>query len=128
MEPALRDGDRLMVQRMVAELKRGDIVVFYYPKDTSKHFIKRIIALPGETISIDASGAVYIDNSEIQEPYVSPAWNRSPRGLARSTLAVDEYFIMGDARDVSNDSRSFGPVKRNLIYGKVMWRYWPITR
>ena len=128
MEPALKDGDRLMVQKMVGELKKGDIVVFYYPMNPTKSFCKRIIALPGETISIDASGATYINNSAIDEPYVKPERNRSPRQLAKTLIAADQYFIMGDSRDVSNDSRSFGPVDRKLIYGKVIGRYWPIWR
>ena len=128
MEPNLRDGDRLMLNKMVGELARGDIAVFRYPKDTTKSFIKRIIALPGETISIDASGVVSINNSELSEPYLSPDRNRSPRQLAKTTLAAGEYFVMGDARDASNDSRSWGPLDRKLIYGKVMWRYWPIWR
>ena len=128
MEPNLRDGDRLMIQTMVGELKRGDIAAFRYPKDTTKSFIKRIVGLPGETISIDASGVVYINNTELREPYLSPDWNRSPRQFVKTTLAAGEYYVMGDTRDVSNDSRSFGPVERKLIYGKVMWRYWPIMR
>ena len=128
MEPAIRDGDRLMLKKMVGELVRGDIVAFRYPRDTSKSFIKRIIALPGETISIDVSGVVFINNSELSEPYVAPERNRSPRAVAKTTLAAGEYFVMGDARDASNDSRSWGPVERNLIYGKVIGRYWPIGR
>jgi signal peptidase I len=128
MEPALMNGDRLMVQKMVGELRRGDIVIFHYPKDKRKSLVERIIALPGETISIDGFGAVYINNSELHEPYVSPDWNRSPRALAESKLAADEYFVMGDSRDRSFDSRTFGLVERNLIYGKVMGRYWPIWR
>ena len=122
------NGDRLMVQRTVGDIKRGDIVILYYPLDTRKSFVERIIALPGETISLDASGSVYINNNEINEPYLSASRNRAPRALAESMLAADEYFVMGDSRDASNDSRSWGPVKRRLIYGKVMWRYWPITR
>ena len=128
MEPNLRDGDRLMLNKMVGELARGDIVAFRYPQDTTKSFIKRIIALPGETISIDPSGVVAINDGELAEPYVNPEWDRSPRRVAKTTLAAGQYFVMGDARDVSNDSRSFGPVERKLIYGKVMWRYWPVRR
>ena len=128
MEPALKNGDRLMTQRNVVELNRGDIVTFYYPRDTRKSFVERIVGLPGETISIDASGAVYVDNTEIREPYVSPDRNRSPRRQQKLTLEADEYFILGDNRDASIDSRTFGPVDRKLIYGKVMWRYWPVSR
>jgi len=128
MEPNLRDGDRLMLNKMVGELARGDIVAFRYPQDTTKSFMKRIIALPGETISIDPSGVVAINDSELAEPYVNPEWDRSPRRVAKTTLGAGQYFVMGDARDVSNDSRSFGPVERKLIYGKVMWRYWPVRR
>ena len=128
MEPALMNGDRLMVKDKVGDLKRGDIVLFHYPKDPRKSFVERIIALPGETISIDEFGAVLINDSEIHEPYVTPERNRSPRRILKSPLADDEYFVMGDNRDAANDSRSWGLVQRRLIYGKVMGRYWPIWR
>src|SRR6185436_12520348 len=86
MEPNLRDGDRLMLNKMVGELARGDIVAFRYPQDTTKSFMKRIIALPGETISIDPSGVVAINDGELAEPYVNPEWDRSPRRVAKTTL------------------------------------------
>ena len=124
MSPTFNDGDRIFVQRTLGKIERGDVVTFRYPKDTTKSFIKRIIALPGDTIRIDYRGELYINDKLAGEPYLSPERTRTPRMLEITTLKPDEYFVMGDNRDASNDSRSWGPVARKLIYGKVLWRYW----
>lgn len=110
---------------------RGDIVVFHYPRDPRQFFIKRIIGLPGETV-MTAKGHVTIfnraspDGRLLTEPYLTAL----PEGGAEATttLGTDEYFVMGDNRNASLDSRAFGPVKRSLIVGRTLFRGWPFDR
>ncbi len=128
MSPTLNNGDRIFVSKDVDELRRGDIVVFYYPADTTKSFIKRIVGLPGESIKINWEGQLYINGILISEPYLEPERNQNPRVIPEQIIKADHYFMMGDNRDVSNDSRSFGAVDKNLIYGKVVMRYWPLGK
>ena len=126
MAPTLNDEDRIFIGKQIGQLERGDIVVFYFPLDTSKSFLMRIIALPGEKIRLDADGQLNINDLPVSESYLSAERNRHPRRIPEQTLDSDSYWMMGDNRDASNDSRSFGPVPRRLIYGKVMMRYWPL--
>ena len=134
MSPTLNNGDRIFISKRVDPLQRGDIVVFYYPKDTTKSFIKRIVGLPGERIGIDSDGKVTINEQVITESYVQPERNRTAKARWNSVLAEwkqlgeDSYFILGDNRDASNDSRSYGPVSRKLIYGKYLMRYWSASQ
>ncbi|HJQ70530.1 MAG TPA: signal peptidase I [Blastocatellia bacterium] len=128
MSPALNDGDRIIVSEDTDELSRGDIVVFSYPADTTKSFTKRIVGLPGESIRIDLRGQLFINGRAVEEAYVAPEKDHSPRAVPEQTLEADHYYVMGDNRDASNDSRSFGAVSKNLIYGKVLIRYWPSVK
>jgi signal peptidase I len=126
MAPGLRNSDRLFINKFLfhfEKIQRGEIVVFHYPLDPTKSYIKRVIALPGDTISI-ARGKVFVDGRQINEPYV-PARYRDARSMPPLVMPPDEYFVMGDHRSVSSDSRSFGPVDRDLIYGKADFIYWP---
>jgi signal peptidase I len=130
MVPTLNNGDRIMVSKQPGTLRRGDIVVFWYPHDTSKSFIKRIIGLPGDKLAIDENGAITVNGEALDEKYLDPTRNQAAK-LRWSTvrpewkeLRSDSYFLMGDNRDASNDSRSWGPVSRDLIYGKYAFRYW----
>ena len=126
MMPRLGNDDRLFVNKFVYHfqtVKRGDVVVFYYPRDTQKSYIKRVIALPGDDLRID-DGRVYVNGSLVPEPYVLSQY-RDSRSLDEEVLPPDEYFVMGDHRSISSDSRDFGPVPRNLIYGKAAYVYWP---
>jgi signal peptidase I len=126
MLPELRDQDRLFINKFVyrfENVSRGDVVVFRYPRDPSKSYIKRVIALPGDTIRID-DGHVYVNGARLLEPYVPKAY-RDSRSMGEMTIPPDEYFVMGDHRSISSDSRDFGPVDRNLIYGKAEFIYWP---
>jgi signal peptidase I len=126
MLPELRDQDRLFINKFVyrfEHVSRGDVVVFRYPRDPSKSYIKRIVALPGDTIRID-DGHVYVNGARLLEPYVPKAY-RDSRSMGEMTIPSDEYFVMGDHRSISSDSRDFGPVDRNLIYGKAEFIYWP---
>jgi len=117
MRPALQDGQRIWLRKDVEPLRRGDIVAFFYPEEPDKSFVKRIVGLPGETVSI-VDRAVFVDGVRLDEPYVSPDLNK--RGVGEKSWVVPEgsYFILGDARDVSNDSRMWGAVPRGLIWGK----------
>ncbi len=126
MLPELKNHDRLFINKFAyrfESISRGDVVVFHYPRDPAKSYIKRVIALPGDTLWID-EGRVYVNGKRIQEPYV-PAKYRDTRSLPEMVVPPHEYFVMGDHRSISDDSRDFGPVARNLIYGKAAFVYWP---
>jgi signal peptidase I len=126
MLPRLEDRDRLFINKFVyhfTAIERGDVVVFHYPRDPEKSYIKRVIALPGDTLSIDR-GRVYVNGKLLREPYV-PQEYRDSRSLEETVVPADSYFMMGDHRSISSDSRDFGPVDRSLIYGKAVFVYWP---
>jgi signal peptidase I len=131
MEPRLENDERIFVNEFIynfSPIERGDIVVFWYPDDPSKSFIKRVVGLPGEKIRIDHDGTVYINDKPVEEPYLSPDKNRKPRPAQETTVRAHYYFVMGDNRDASNDSRSWGLVPEKYIYGKAMFRYWPLPK
>jgi signal peptidase I len=126
MLPRLEDQDRLFINKFAyhfEKIERGDVVVFYYPRDTRKSYIKRVIALPGDDLRID-DGRVYVNGVRLNEPYV-PRQYRDDRSLDEMVIPPGEYFVMGDHRSISSDSRDFGPVPRKLIYGKASFIYWP---
>ncbi len=126
MLPRLEDHDRLFINKFVyriSSIHRGDVVVFHYPRDPEKSYIKRVIALPGDRISIER-GRVYVNGTILHESYV-PEEYRDTRSLAEIVVPEDAYFMMGDHRSISSDSREFGPVDRDLIYGKAVFVYWP---
>jgi signal peptidase I len=126
MAPLLSDQERIFINKFVYHfepIERGDVVVFWYPLDRSKSFIKRVIGLPGDTVEI-RDGHLYLNGDQMDEPYV-PASYLDGSSYAPRTLEADEYFVMGDHRDSSNDSRMFGPVERQYIYGKAVFAYWP---
>ncbi len=123
MLPALADGDGILFRRRFGGLKRGDIIVFRYPLEPSKSYLKRIVGLPGEVVEV-RGGRVLIDGGPLDEPYLDPKRNQAPVELAPVRLSEESYFVMGDNRDNSNDSRSWGPLPREFIYGKYAARYW----
>ncbi len=126
MLPRLEDRDRLFINKFVYHIEaieRGDIVVFRYPKDPEKSYIKRVIALPGDRIYI-VRGQVWLNDKPLREPYVPQAY-RDTRSMPEMTVPEGCYFMMGDHRSISSDSREFGPVARDLIYGKAVFVYWP---
>ena len=126
MLPRLEDRDRLFINKFVyhvASIERGDVVVFRYPRDPEKSYIKRVIALPGDDLRIE-HGRVYVNGKLVHEPYV-PQQYRDTRSVAEMVIPDDCYFMMGDHRSISSDSRDFGPVERSLIYGKAVFIYWP---
>jgi len=126
MLPRLEDHDRLFINKFVyriSSIHRGDVVVFHYPRDPEKSYIKRVIGLPGDRIYIDR-GRVYLNGKLLRESYV-PEEYRDTRSMADLIVPDDTYFMMGDHRSISSDSREFGPVDRDLIYGKAVFVYWP---
>jgi signal peptidase I len=126
MLPRLEDRDRLFINKFVyriSAIERGDVVVFRYPRDLEKSYIKRVIAVPGDRLRIDR-GVVWVNGQRQAENYV-PEEYRDNRSFAEMVVPDDSYFMMGDHRSISSDSREFGPVERSLIYGKAAFVYWP---
>lgn len=129
MEPGLEDQERICINRLVyrfESIERGDIIVFRYPRDTRKSFIKRVIGLPGDHIHI-AYGHVYVNDEQLSEPYV-PSDYLDARSYSDIVVPKNSYFVLGDHRSMSNDSRDFGPVMRSYIYGKAVFGYWPVEK
>jgi signal peptidase I len=134
MLPRLHDGERIFVNKLIyydeyrwaPKIERGDIVVFWYPEDPSKSYIKRVIGLPGETIEI-REGTVLINGAPLEENYLDPKSNLSAanRSMGTTLIKLNYYFVMGDNRDNSSDSRIWGLVPKKYIYGKALFRYWP---
>jgi len=126
MLPRLVNHDRLFINKFVyhiSAIERGDVVVFHYPRDPEKSYIKRVIALPGDRLRIE-HGRVLLNGKPIPEPYV-PEEFRDTRSMDELVVPDDSFFMMGDHRSISSDSREFGPVSRDLIYGKAAFVYWP---
>lgn len=127
MEPNLHEGELLILEKISYRFRppqRGEIVVFRLSAEPTSHLIKRVIALPGETIEI-RDGRVYIDGDLLDEPYASPTTYPSMRPLR---VPPESIFVLGDNRGLSNDSRSFGPVAYTDIMGRAWLRYWPLDR
>jgi signal peptidase I len=128
MAPMISDQERIFINKLVYHFEpiaRGDVVVFWYPLDRTKSFIKRIVALPGETVDI-REGRVYVDGHQLTEPYILPRY-LDDGSFGPIRVPLGEYFVMGDHRDSSNDSRVFGPVPERYIYGKAVFAYWPMN-
>jgi signal peptidase I len=123
MLPGIRDGDRLAVERFDRgngfEGKRGDVIAFLYPEDASKYYVKRLVGLPGETVEI-REGAVFINGSRLEEPYVDPKFNMSRASHTPVRVEEQYYYVLGDNRDASSDSRIWGLVPGENIYARVV--------
>jgi len=129
MLPQLVDQERIFVNKFVyhfSTISRGEIVVFWYPRDTTKSFIKRVIGVPGDTIEV-RGGSVYINGERLEESYVLPEF-LDLTSYGRVTVPADHYYVLGDHRNSSNDSRNWGPVPARNIFGKAVFRYWPVSR
>lgn len=132
MDPTFATGQYLIVDEVSYHIKdpvRGDVVIFKYPKNPKQYFIKRVIGLPGETVIVNEEGKVFIKEAgaesltTLKEPYVQ--FTKSD--AVELTLKADEYFMMGDNRAGSYDSRAWGPVSRDLIIGKAFVRLFPFS-
>jgi len=129
MQPELLDQERIFVNKFVYNFEtihRGDIVVFWYPKDPSKSFIKRVVGVPGDVVQIK-EGQVYINGQLLEERYV-PTGYQDLDSYAPLRVKDGYYYVLGDHRNASNDSRSWGLVPRKYIYGKAVFRYWPVEK
>jgi signal peptidase I len=101
-------------------------VVFWFPQDPSKSYIKRVIGLPGDKVEI-VEGVVRVNGNEIKESYLDPRLNLTHRSMSLTEVNPNYYFVLGDNRDNSSDSRIWGLVPKKYIYGKALFRYWPLT-
>ena len=131
MMPSLVDQERIFINKFIyrfglADIGRGDTVVFWFPGDVSKSYIKRVIGLPGDTVEV-RDGTVIVNNRPLSENYV-PEEYRDHVSMARRTVPPDQYFVLGDHRSSSNDSRNWGMVPRSYVYGKAVFVYWPLER
>jgi len=128
MFATLDDNDYLIADKVAYRLhapQRGDIVILRPPTDNSKDFIKRVIALPGEQLIV-RDGAVFINGHHLNEPYLPEQWTVF-NNLSVTTIPPNQYFVMGDNRNRSQDSRTFGPISRDRIDGRAWFRIWPIN-
>ena len=129
MMPRLYDHERIFINKFwyrFEPIHRGDIVVFRYPLDPSKSYIKRVIGLPGEWVSIQ-QGLVLIDGKPLAETYVPPSY-LDHESYPPVRVETGRYYVLGDHRESSNDSRAWGTVERDLIYGKAAFIYWPLDQ
>ena len=134
MMPTLSDQERIFINKFTYEfglghIERGDTVVFWFPMDKSKSYIKRVIGLPGDRVRVD-NGQVYVNGQALVEDYV-PEENRdasSWMGGREQVVPEGKYFVLGDHRNSSSDSRTWGYVPGNLIYGKAVFAYWPLEK
>ena len=129
MLPGLQDQERIFINKFVYKIEpieRGDIIVFHYPFDPSKSYIKRVVGVSGDHVRI-VDGQVYVNGRAIKEAYV-PGEYFDYRSMEDTTVPAHSYFVLGDHRSLSNDSRDFGPVEEGFIYGKAVFVYWPMDK
>jgi len=129
MMPTLQDQERVFINKFVYKLEpiaRGDVIVFRYPRDPAKSYIKRVAGVPGDRVRIE-DGVVFVNGRRLNEPYVPEQYDDS-RSYPQTVVPPHCYFVLGDHRNLSNDSRDFGPVDEDFIYGKAVFGYWPVTR
>jgi signal peptidase I len=136
MMPKLHDQDRIFVNKFIypmrewvgdkEPIKRGDIVVLLFPDDPSKSYIKRVVGLPGEEVNVE-NGKLYINGMQINEPYLDSEYLSSDSMPTSMRVKEHHYFVMGDNRRNSSDSRYWGLVPEKYIYGKAIFRYYPFT-
>lgn len=126
MLPNFTDGELLLTEKVTyrfQDIERGDVVVFQAPGARKVDFIKRIIGLPGDNIEIE-NGSVFINGKRLKEPYET----QSTDGNLKINVGEDQFFVLGDNRMASSDSRSFGPIKKDTIKGRAWLVYWPLSK
>jgi signal peptidase I len=128
MLPTLTNHEYILVDKaryLLGSPQRGDIIVFKFPKDTSEDYVKRVIGVPGDTVQVLSTGQVIVDGTAINEPYVNDLTNPYQPSIIH--LAANQYFVLGDNRGNSSDSRDWGPVPRSDIIGQAELVYWPLN-
>ncbi len=129
MLPLLGDGERIIVNKFVYRfrpIERGDVVVFWYPREPSVSFIKRVVGLPGDTVEIRL-GALYVNGQRVEEDYLLPKF-RGDESTPPVEVKKGFYYVLGDHRNSSNDSRSWGEVPEKYVYGRAVFRFWPASK
>lgn len=129
MRPLLADGERIVVNKLVyrfAPIARGDVVVFHYPREPAVSYIKRVVGLPGDLVEL-RQGIVYVNGRALEEAYLVPEF-RDHESQAPREVEQGYYFVLGDHRTSSNDSRTWGLVPERYIYGRALLRLWPLSR
>ncbi|MCU1233334.1 MAG: signal peptidase [Candidatus Solibacter sp.] len=131
MMPTLTDQERIFINKFtyhfgLGSIERGDMVVFWFPLDPTKSYIKRVIGVPGDRVRIEA-GQVYVNGRALSEGYV-PEDYRDRVSWEEQRVPSGKYFVLGDHRTSSSDSRTWGFVKRDAIYGKAVFVYWPLEK
>jgi signal peptidase I len=129
MLPVLEDGERIIVNKFTYRfhpIERGDVVVFWFPRDPTVSFIKRVVALPGETVEVRA-GTVFVNGQRLKEDYVESKF-RDDETYSAVEIRRGFYYVLGDHRNSSNDSRSWGEVPEKYIYGRAVFRFWPLSK
>lgn len=122
MKPNFNNGDRILVEKNFGELNRGDLITFLFPKDRTKWYFKRVIGLPGETVEIKA-GKVFINGQPLDEPYLDQDLNQQKATFPLRKIEPYRFYVLGDNRDNSSDSRYWGAVDEKLITGKYTMTY-----
>jgi signal peptidase I len=131
MMPSLYDHERLFINQFsykfgLGNIQRGDTVVFWYPGEPTTSYIKRVIGLPGDTVAVE-DGYVIVNGKKLVENYIPPEY-RDDRSYPPVVIPPNQYFVLGDHRISSNDSRTWGLVPRNYIYGKAVFVFWPFDK
>lgn len=129
MQPLLEDDERILVNKFAYRLgpiRRGDVVVFWYPRDPAVSFIKRVVGLPGDVVEL-RRGLVHVNGRRLNEPWVAAEF-RGHDSVGPVEVERGHYFVLGDHRTSSNDSRAWGDVPERYIYGKAVFRFWPLGR
>jgi signal peptidase I len=127
MRPNFETGEFLIVSRvhyLVDEPERGDVVVFHFPGNREQDYIKRIIGMPGDVVEI-RNTQVYVNGERLNEPYINEPCDSAHCPDETWELDANQFFVMGDNRNHSSDSRAFGPIPREVIVGEALLRYWP---
>jgi len=129
MLPVLEDGERIIVNKFVYRFRpveRGDVVVFWYPRDPTVSFIKRVVGLPGDVVEI-RYGVLYVNGRPLPEGYLLSKF-RGDESYLPVEVKKGFYYVLGDHRNSSNDSRSWGEVPERYIYGRAVFRFWPLSK
>ena len=129
MQPLLADGERIIVNKFVYRfhpIERGDVVVFWYPREPQISFIKRVVGLPGDVVEL-RRGAVFVNGQRLSESYLAAQF-KDTDNYAATEVKKGYYFVLGDHRNSSNDSRTWGDVPEKYIYGKAVYRFWPMAK